>query len=275
MFEELHMIIYIAFYTGNQDNQKHLTINTKELTLKAGDFLTSQSKPDSNQNFVYLSNIDYAGEEGDGISINASAAKDDWRLIIGTKFGVDKAGNLYASNATIKGHIQATSGTFGNGASINDGQFTVEQSSVRDLVSNLGAIMHEASLKGYTLYVQTIYSSDASYATEKEQLTTEQQNELDNYVDPIILKAYIYYGENDITSRLSTLITWTLKDEENYQEHPSEVLGGGQLYFYDRENAGYGTTIICNFALDEEVLLTTPNDYAIATPDDYLLTAHV
>ena len=271
---------YIAFYTGRQDNQKYLKINTKELTLKAGSFSAS---PDRSQNFVYLSSNDYTENDNNGIEINGSGEKGNWRLIVGSKFGVDNAGNLYASNATIKGHIQATSGTFGHpdvpggsGATFDEnGNFIVQQSAVDGLDNALNGLMHEASLKGYTLYVQTIYSSDAAYATEKEQLTTEQQHELDNCVDPIILKAYIYYGENDITSRLSTLITWTLKDEENYQEHPSEVLGGGQLYFYDRENAGYGATIICNFALDEEVLLTTPDDYAIATPDNYLLTAHV
>lgn len=44
--------------------------------------------------------------------IGGSDKKKDWRLAIGTNFGVDSAGNLYAKNAHIEGEVTATSGSF-------------------------------------------------------------------------------------------------------------------------------------------------------------------
>lgn len=51
-----------------------------------------------------------------GVSSNA------WRLTIGSNFGVDSSGTLYATNAIVKGNITATSGYIGNDS---DG-FTIE-----------------------------------------------------------------------------------------------------------------------------------------------------
>lgn len=47
------------------------------------------------------------------LTIGTSGAKTDWRIIAGKTFGVDKAGNLYATSANITGTITATSGTIG------------------------------------------------------------------------------------------------------------------------------------------------------------------
>jgi len=43
----------------------------------------------------------------------ANHTANNWRFIIGQRFGVDKGGNLYASNAEITGKITANSGTIG------------------------------------------------------------------------------------------------------------------------------------------------------------------
>ena len=45
------------------------------------------------------------------ISINSSDNKKDWRLIAGKKFGVDKAGNLYAENVHISGTVTVGAGS--------------------------------------------------------------------------------------------------------------------------------------------------------------------
>lgn len=45
------------------------------------------------------------------ISINSSEDKNDWRLIAGRKFGVDKAGNLYAENVHISGTVTVGAGS--------------------------------------------------------------------------------------------------------------------------------------------------------------------
>lgn len=68
--------------------------------IKAGTF-NNQS---SSNRFIYLSTGDY----GSSITINGHSASN-WRAIIGTKFGVDSEGNLYASSANITGAIVATS----------------------------------------------------------------------------------------------------------------------------------------------------------------------
>ena len=43
------------------------------------------------------------------INIGNSGNKSDWRVVAGNKFGVDKAGNLWASDAHVSGAITATS----------------------------------------------------------------------------------------------------------------------------------------------------------------------
>ena len=79
--------------------------------------------------FVYLSTIDYPLKDDNaspnpipGLTINGytpaaqgtdgrTANDPAWRGIIGNKFGVDKEGNLYASNASIDGTIRVGSGS--------------------------------------------------------------------------------------------------------------------------------------------------------------------
>ena len=285
---------YITFYTAVDKNKvktKHLKVNARELTLKAGSF--KQYEEDSNQNFIYLSNEDYATDITDGIPINNSDDKTDWRLIIGNKFGVDKAGNLYASNAVISGHIQATSGSFGGGASIINGQFVVEQNSVSGLTSALD----EAT--GYVLTVETDYSNQQNvnltahlYYGNKEVTTTKPSSMFRWYRKSEILDYFIvenptgnpqekgWYEQEEITEDEETKISYVLTtdtevvDGKDYYEYTNiEPLGGAYSIRFDRNKAGYSTTIICRF--NDEALLTTPDNYAVETPDNYLLTARV
>lgn len=48
-------------------------------------------------------------QSSSSLTIGNSGAKTDWRIIAGKTFGVDKAGNLYATSANITGAIVATS----------------------------------------------------------------------------------------------------------------------------------------------------------------------
>lgn len=96
--------------------------------------------------FIYLSTEDYPLKDTQssptvaGLTINEytpSAAGTDereiddpaWRQIIGTKFGVDSEGNLYASDVNIKGKITATSGEIG-GAQIENGRLIIPYSNI-------------------------------------------------------------------------------------------------------------------------------------------------
>ena len=72
----------------------------------------------SGNGYVYLST-----EDKTGIIINGHSpdnANPKWRAIIGTKFGVDSEGNLYASDVKITGHIEATSGYLSTGVRIGN-----------------------------------------------------------------------------------------------------------------------------------------------------------
>jgi len=66
--------------------------------------------------YIYIwSNDDATNHK---LTINNHEASN-WRIVAGNKFGVDKAGNLYASNAEISGKITATSLTIGSGATVS------------------------------------------------------------------------------------------------------------------------------------------------------------
>ena len=100
----------LNFYRpGTNTIDATLTSNGLILTkggLKVGTY--NASAADANQNFVYLSSEDY----GTGVKIgDSSSDKKDWRQLIGNKFGVDRAGNLYASGANITGKVTITSGS--------------------------------------------------------------------------------------------------------------------------------------------------------------------
>lgn len=120
----------LNFYGSSTVNpDASLTLNG--LMLKKGGI---KAGIDRDNGFVYLSSEDYQLKDAthNGLTINGhtptAAGTDDktiddpaWREIIGTKFGVDSEGNLYAnnanlSNATVEGAITATSLTIGSGS---------------------------------------------------------------------------------------------------------------------------------------------------------------
>ena len=73
---------------------------------------------------LYISTIDKAGITINGHTPNTNEPK--WRAIIGSKFGVDSEGNLYANNAhlssaTVEGAITATSLTISDGSNTYNG----------------------------------------------------------------------------------------------------------------------------------------------------------
>ena len=74
--------------------------------ISAGQY--NASATDSNQDFVYLSSKNYGSKISSLVNDNS---KTDWRLLVGNKFGVDKSGNLYASNANISGKITVNAGS--------------------------------------------------------------------------------------------------------------------------------------------------------------------
>ena len=112
----------LNFYGSSTVNpDASLTLNG--LMLKKGGI---KAGTDRDNGFVYLSSEDYQLKDAthNGLTINGhtpTAAGTDgktvndpaWREIIGTKFGVDSEGNLYANNVDISGKIIATEGQIG------------------------------------------------------------------------------------------------------------------------------------------------------------------
>lgn len=97
---------------------------------------------------IYLSTKNYGTTHNNqAITINGHEAKN-WRQIIGTKFGVDSDGVLYAGGANIRGKITVTSGsnvyTTDNVNPLEIGGtnlIVVSQASIGQTIDNTGAII--------------------------------------------------------------------------------------------------------------------------------------
>lgn len=119
----------LAFYLPNTGATKAASLTSTGLKLSKGGIESGNLS--SGNGYVYLSTEDKAG-----ITINGHTPGNNdpaWRQIIGSNFGVDSEGNLYASNANISGAITATSLTISDGNStysgisaINANGYTIE-----------------------------------------------------------------------------------------------------------------------------------------------------
>lgn len=98
----------LRFYNPTDGTTEQAVLDTNGLVLKKGGVKAGTA---GQSGFIYLSTENY----GSNLTINSHQASN-WREIIGTKFGVDADGNLYASNATISGTI-----TVGNGSDLSAG----------------------------------------------------------------------------------------------------------------------------------------------------------
>ena len=103
----------LRFYNPTDGTSEQAILDTNGLVLKKGG-IKSGSVNAGNSGFIYLSTENY----GSNLTINNHQASN-WREIIGTKFGVDADGNLYASNVEISGKITASSLTIGSGATVS------------------------------------------------------------------------------------------------------------------------------------------------------------
>ena len=81
------------------------TLNISGLKLQKGGL---EAGTKNTTDYIYVWSND---DSNHSIGINGSGNKTDWRIVAGNKFGVDKAGNLYASNANISGIITVSSGS--------------------------------------------------------------------------------------------------------------------------------------------------------------------
>lgn len=81
------------------------TLTSKGLILSKGGI---EAGTKNTTNYIYIYSDDDATNHK--LTINSHEASD-WRIVAGKNFGVDKAGNLYASGANIQGQVTITSGS--------------------------------------------------------------------------------------------------------------------------------------------------------------------
>lgn len=81
------------------------TLTSKGLVLSKGGI---EAGAKNTTNYIYIYSDDDATNHK--LTINSHEASD-WRIVAGKNFGVDKAGNLYASGANIQGQVTITSGS--------------------------------------------------------------------------------------------------------------------------------------------------------------------
>lgn len=137
-----------------RDSNKDAILNSDGLITKSGGIIAGES---GSNGYVYLSTHDYPLKDTsdpsnpiNGLTINShtptAEGTDDkvandpaWREVIGTKFGVDSEGNLYAAGAHIDGDIIAQSLTIGSGANAYDGMAAINISgySIEIVIENI------------------------------------------------------------------------------------------------------------------------------------------
>ena len=137
-----------------KDSNKDAILNSDGLITKSGGIIAGES---GSNGYVYLSTHDYPLKDTsdpsnpiNGLTINNHTPTaegtdniviDDpaWREVIGTKFGVDSEGNLYAAGAHIDGDIIAQSLTIGSGANAYDGMAAINISgySIEIVIENI------------------------------------------------------------------------------------------------------------------------------------------
>ena len=94
----------LTFYNIDTSNSKAATLSGTGLILAHGGI---EAGTKNSANYIYIYSND---DTNHNLTINGHTASD-WRIIAGNKFGVDKGGNLYASNATVSGKITVGAGS--------------------------------------------------------------------------------------------------------------------------------------------------------------------
>ena len=148
-------------------------------------------------------------------NIGGSGNKTDWRIVAGNNFGVDKAGNLYASNANIQGTIKADYGYIAGGVTIGSGG------------TSLTTVANNASTAGYSVEIEV--------------------RNIDYTSPTATLFAHVYYKGNELASNttpsISTISFQWKKVTESSGNYTVTNVSGGTSQSLTTTNLN--TTYIC------------------------------
>lgn len=227
----------LVFYkTINNTVTEVAKLNANGLILANGGIVARTA---GQNGYVYLSSEDNTNS----ITINGhTPAQNDpkWRQVIGTKFGVDSEGNLYANNANLKGAdvtgaITATSLTIGSGQNAYNGVDAI-------------------NISGYSITIEI--------DTAHTGLTTKQ----------VYLKPHLLHNGEDITSTVTdkTQFIWYANGSSIGTQGASA--DGGVVAAYDdvwkvtyefAEGAVGGASVVQTIEVDPSKYITRINQYGI------------
>ena len=176
----------LAYNSANEPDAA-ATLNANGLILAEGGIVAGTK---GQTGYIYLSTANHPVGT-DGITINGftpTASTEQWREVIGTKFGVTNAGTLYASNAVIDGNIAATNG------------FTVTSNGVT-LASMTGSgivLGNEADSNAYNIKINNNGILLRKYSTILNKIDTSGMHIYDNNSIAIteITDNLIKFGKN-------------------------------------------------------------------------------
>lgn len=248
----------ITFYNPNT-YEADAVLDSNGLTLQKGGIKVGEP---NHRGFIYLSSEDYPKGSTEGITINGhSPGNNDaaWRQVIGTKFGVDADGVLYAENAVINGQI-----TIGN----------------HDIDTELNTIQGDLS---------KIIIYDHTYEFTYAQDDVAQETPIS-----VTFYAHVYKGGEEVTNTYSDrCFSWYYKSEDSLKEIPINnnlntstgtytnagkqiTIGTGpkpQVSGEDVENylilddIKYGVEIISKFNVPDSPALATVDSEPLTTTD--------
>ena len=226
----------LAFYNIDSSNDKVASLSTNGLILASGGIIARTA---GQNGYVYLSSEDNTNS----ITINDHTPTQNdpkWRQVIGTKFGVDSEGNLYANNANLKsadvtGAITATSLTI-----VSD----------QNAYNGIDAI----NISGYSITIEI----DTTHAG----LTINQ----------VYLKPHLLHNGEDITSTVTdkTQFIWYVNGGSIGTQGASA--DGGVVAAYDdvwkvtyefAEGAVDGASVVQTIEVDPSKYITRINQYGI------------
>ena len=172
---------------------------------------------------------------------------------------VDDKDQLYVEARVLR----TEQSVIGNSITATLGEYIVKSSGISERLLQLSqTVQNNANLLYQTSEIATEALSNSGLSFT---ITTDYD------ASTVTLTAHVYKGEEEVTSQYAdSLFYWYAKAETGVVP-----LGDSPTITYQRNNAGFGTSIVCSFALNEFVLLTTPDNYILATPDNLALLAYV
>ena len=239
----------LAFYNINSSNDKVASLSTNGLILTSGGIIARTA---GQNGYVYLSSEDNTNS----ITINGhTPAQNDpkWRQVIGTKFGVDSEGNLYANSANISGVITISSGS---------NVYTKTEADTAFDVSGAAATAEQNAISSANSYTDTATQDMATTAdipTKVSDLDNDSEFQTQGQV------------ESTVNTATYDMATQTYVTSQGYQNatQVSGAISTATNSLAAKSDAVYRTQKIYRRYTEAQPNLTGPAIWVTASSDSY------